>query len=124
KSPKHAFRLLFKARYGPSKLHYRMFPDSTIEQFDTLVLRADYNNSWIHWNGADRARGQRIRDAWMKDSHRAMGWTAGHNRYVHLFLNGLYWGVYDAAERPDASFAASYFGGHRQDYDVINEFQA
>ena len=35
----------------------------------------------------------------------------------------MYWGVYDAAERPDASFAAAYFGGARQDYDVINEFQ-
>jgi hypothetical protein len=59
----------------------------------------------------------------MKDSHRAMGWAAGHNRFLHLFLDGLYWGVYDAAERTDASFAASYFGGQRQDYDVINEFQ-
>jgi hypothetical protein len=60
----------------------------------------------------------------MKDSQRAMGWVAGHNRYLHLFLNGLYWGVYDATERPDAGFAASYFGGSRNDYDAINEGQA
>ncbi|MEO8427934.1 MAG: CotH kinase family protein, partial [Verrucomicrobiota bacterium] len=123
KSPKHSFRLLFKEKYGASKLHYPLFPDSPVKKFDTLVLRADYNNSWIHWEPSGRARAQRTRDAWMKDSHRAMGWTAGHNRFLHLFLDGLYWGVYDAAERPDASFAASYFGGQRQDYDVINEFQ-
>ena len=123
KSPKHSFRLLFKEKYGASKLHYPLFPDSPVTKFDTLVLRADYNNSWIHWEPTGRARAQRTRDAWMKDSHRAMGWTAGHNRFLHLFLDGLYWGVYDAAERPDASFAASYFGGQRQDYDVINEFQ-
>jgi hypothetical protein len=60
----------------------------------------------------------------MKDTHRAMGWVAGHNRYVHLYLNGLYWGVYDFAERPDADFAAAYLGGKKEDYDVINEFQA
>jgi len=123
KSPKHSFRLFFKEKYGASKLHYPMFPDSTVEKFDTLVLRADYNNSWIHWEPSGRARAQRTRDAWMKDSQRAMGWTAGHNRYLHLYLNGLYWGVYDAAERPDASFAAAYFGGNRRDYDVVNENQ-
>ena len=52
-----------------------------------------------------------------------MGWVSGHNRYVHLYLNGLYWGVYDFAERPDADFAAAYLGGSKEDYDVINEFQ-
>ncbi len=123
KSPKHSFRVLFKEKYGASKLRYPMFPDSTVEKFDTLVLRADYNNSWIHWESSGRTRAQRIRDAWMKDSQRAMGWVAGHNRYLHLYLNGLYWGVYDAAERPDASFAASYFGGNRRDFDVVNENQ-
>lgn len=124
RSPKHSFRLLFKEQYGASKLRYRVFPDSPVNKFDTLVLRADYNNSWVHWDGRAQPRAQRIRDAWMKDSQRAMGWVAPHNRYVHLFLNGLYWGVYDFTERPDSSFAAAYFGGASEDYDVINEFQA
>ena len=123
KSPKHSFRLLFKSTYGPSKLHYQMFPDSSVSKFDTLVLRADYNNSWIHWDAHSSVRGQRIRDAWMKDSQRAMGWISPHSRYVHLFLNGLYWGLYDVTERPDANFAAAYLGGAREDYDVINEFE-
>lgn len=124
KSPKHSLRLLFKKKYGPTKLAYQVFPESPVKKFDTLVLRADYNNSWIHWDAGVRARGQRTRDAWLKDSHRAMGWVAGHNRYVHLFLDGLYWGVYDLAERPDASFAAAYLGGKREDFDAINESEA
>jgi len=95
-----------------------------MDKFDTLVLRADYNNSWVHWDAAARLRAQRTRDAWMKDSHREMGWVAAHNRYVHLFLQGLYWGVYDFTERPDANFAAAYLGGKRDDYDVVNEFVA
>lgn len=123
RSPKHSFRLLFKEQYGAVKLHYQMFPDSPVKKFDTLVLRADYNNSWIHWDPQARPRAQRTRDAWLKDSHRAMGWIAAHNRYVHLFLNGLYWGVYDFTERPDANFVAAYLGGSSDDYDVINEFQ-
>jgi hypothetical protein len=124
KSPKHSFRLVFKQRYGAGKLRYAVFPDSPVMKFDTLVLRADFNNSWVHWDAAARPRAQRTRDAWMKDSHRAMGWEAAHNRYVHLFLHGLYWGVYDFTERPDANFAAAYLGGSREDYDVVNEFDA
>ena len=124
RSPKHAFRLLFRERYGAAKLQYRLFPDSPMKKFDTLVLRADYNNSWIHWDPQARPRAQRTRDAWMKDSHRAMGWVAAHNRYIHLFLNGLYWGIYDFTERPDADFAAAYLGGSSEEYDVVNEFQA
>ena len=82
KTPKHSFRLLFKEQYGASKLRHRVFPDSAVGKFDTLVLRADYNNSWTHWSSEDNERAQRTRDAWLKDSHRAMGWVAAHNRYV------------------------------------------
>ena len=73
---KHSFRLLFREKYGAAKLHYPVFPDSPLKKFDTLVLRADYNNSWIHWDARARPRAQRTRDAWMKDTHRAMGWVA------------------------------------------------
>ena len=121
KQPKHPFRLVFKGDYGPARLSYRVFPDSPVENFDTLVLRADYNFSWLHWSSDQRPRGQRTRDAWMKDSLRAMGGLASHNRYVHLYLNGLYWGIYDPSERPDAAFAASYLGGEKEEYDSINE---
>src|ERR1044072_776054 len=57
----------------------------------------------------------------MKDSMRAMGGLAGHNRYVHLFINGLYWGVCDPSERPDASFSSAYLGGEKDNYDALDE---
>jgi hypothetical protein len=121
KQPKHPLRVTFKGDYGSKKLDYKMFPDSPVSSFDTLILRADFNYSWLHWNPAQRQRGQRVRDAWMKDSMRAMGGLASHNRYVHLFINGLYWGIYDPSERPDGSFGEAYLGGEKEDYDVINE---
>ncbi len=123
KTAKHAFRLVFKGDYGEKKFRYPVFPDSPLEEFDTLTLRADFNNSWMHWNGSQRPRGQRVRDAWMKESQRTMGGLASHSRFFHLYVNGLYWGVYDATERPDASFAAAYQGGGKEDYDVVNEGQ-
>ena len=121
KTPKHSLRLVFKGDYGPAKLRFPLFPDSPVSTFDTLTVRADFNTSWIHWDTTQRSRAQRTRDAFMKDSQRALGWLASHNRYVHLYINGLYWGIYDPTERPDAGLAAEYFGGVKADYDVVNE---
>lgn len=121
KQPKHPLRIVFKGDYGPRRLEYPIFPDSPVTSYDTLVLRADFNVSWLHWNPTQRIRAQRTRDAWMKDTMRAMGGLASHNRYVHLFINGMYWGVYDPSERPDGSFGAAHLGGEKEDYDVVNE---
>ena len=119
KTSKHPFRLMFRGDYGAGTLDYPVFPDSPVDKFDTLVLRADFNNSWLHWGTDQRLRGSRIRDGFGKDTWREMGQPGGHNRYCHLYLNGLYWGIYEFAERVDANFAASYFGGTGEDYDAM-----
>ncbi|HMJ89308.1 MAG TPA: lamin tail domain-containing protein, partial [Candidatus Acidoferrum sp.] len=99
---KHPIRLTFKGAFGSGRLKYQLFPDSPVDSFNTIVLRADYNNGWTHREAAQRLRGTRIRDAWGKDTFRAMGQPAAHSRYVHLFLSGLYWGIYEFSERADA----------------------
>lgn len=124
KSPKHSFRLLFKGIYGPTKLRYPLFEDSPVDTFDTLILRANYNNSWIHWDSGQRRRGQMIRDQWTRDSQLAMSGLSSHGTYVHLYLNGLYWGVYNLVERPSAPFAAEHLGGEKEEYDALNSAQA
>lgn len=128
KNPKHGFTLRFKGRYGASELEAALFPGSPVRSWDKLVLRGDFNSSWLHQNGqtgldssSQRPRGIRIRDAWSKDTFRAMGRHAGRHRYTNLFINGLYWGTYDLAEDQDADFAASAFGGTKDDYDVIDQ---
>lgn len=145
KSPKHSFRLLFKEIYGPTKLEFPLFADATAQvgaqvgaqvastggttveptdEFDTLVLRAGYNNTWIHRTGTQRAAGQYVHDRWMREAQLAMGWPSGHGLFVHLYINGLYWGLYDLHERPSAPFMASYFGGEKEEYDVLNSGEA
>jgi len=121
KQPKHPLKVQFKGDFGPANLKYKLFHDSPRDEFDSVNLRMDFNFSWLHWDGNQRLRGQRTRDSWAKDTMREMGGLASHNRYVHLFINGLYWGVCDPAERPDGSFAAAYLGGEKEDYDVVNE---
>jgi hypothetical protein len=131
KNPKHGFTIRFKSRYGDGKLRTNLFPDSPAREWDKLVLRGDFNSSWLHQNGNpgitagsdnhQRPRGIRIRDAWCKDSFRDMGRMAGHHRYVNLFLNGVFWGSYELAEDQSEDFATNYFGGKGEDYDIIDQ---
>ncbi len=123
RSPKHSFRFLFKGAYGPTRLRRRVFEDSELDSFDTLILRANYNNSWIHNDGGQRGRASMIRDQWARDTMRDMGQASPHGRYVNLFVNGLFWGVYNLVERPSAPFAADYLGGSKDEWDALNSAQ-
>lgn len=132
RTPKHAFRLLFKSGYGPAKLRYEWFPDSPVRQFDNIVLRAGFCDTWstrysdttaIPGGMGTRYRPEDsiyIRDTWMKDSQLAMGWHSARNNFVHLYINGLYWGLYNPCERMDASHFTEYFGGREMDWDVLS----
>ena len=121
-SPKHSLRLVFKSGWGESKLRYPLFGDGAAGTFDTITLRAGYNNAWIHHNtsgGDQRSRAQYVHDQWIMAAQRAMGDPASHTMYVHLYINGIYWGLYTPTERPAEAFAASYLGGSPYDYDVL-----
>jgi hypothetical protein len=118
--PKHNLRLLFKRRYGPGKLTYPLFKDSPVDSFDTIILRGGNGDSWIHPNGIQRIQAQYIRDQWHRDTQFEMGWLSTHQIYVHLYINGLYWGLYHVFERANADFLASHLGGAREDYDALN----
>ncbi|MFC1766191.1 LamG-like jellyroll fold domain-containing protein, partial [Planctomycetota bacterium] len=123
KNPKHSFRVLFKAGYGAGKMRTPLFGPHAAVEFDNIVLRAGGNQSWLHHNtfkGDNRGRAQFIRDQWAKDVQKAMGGLASGNIYAHLYINGLYWGLYNPTERPDAAFAATYLGGEKEQYDALN----
>jgi len=119
RTPKHSMRLRFKSDYGPSKLRYPLFKDSDVETFDSLTLRGGCADSW-HQYGASRA--SYTRDGWTHRSMHEVGQFAPHGNYVHLYLNGLYWGLYNPIERPDASFYAEHVGiGEREDWEANNQ---
>ena len=109
RSPKHAFSLRFRSEYGAGRLNYPLFANSQVESFDAISLRAGYNNSWIHSDAGQRGRSQQIRDQWVRDSLLDMGNpSAGHGFPVHMYVNGLYWGVFHLTERPDAAHYVEY----------------
>ncbi len=111
---KHSFRVIFKAPFGPTKLDYPLFGNGAINTFDSITLRAGFNDSYV-WGGAST---QYIRNQFVDQTLLAMGDPAGHGNYVNLYINGMYWGLYNPIERPDANFAAKYLGGDATNWDA------
>lgn len=119
-SPKHSFRLEFRDRYGAPVLKYPLLGSDGPARLEALVLRAGCNNSWLHWNATERRQGELLRDQFMRDSFRELGHLSSRGQFFHLYLNGLYWGIYNACERPDDSFLAEHLGGISTDYESRN----
>ena len=120
KNPKHSFRLVFKEKYGgPKTLKYPLFGEDQPAKFDQLILRCHFGNSWQHWDGSNRKNAQYTRDVWARRMQRKMGHTSVNALYVHLFLNGMYWGMYNIAERVDDQFGKDHLGGKKSDIDVV-----
>ena len=119
KNPKHSFRLVFKKEYGEKTLKYPLFGEDESEKYNQLVLRCHFGNSWQHWMESNRQKAQYTRDVWARRIQRKMGWTSVNALYVHVFLNGMYWGLYNIAERVDDQYGKDHLGGKKEDIDVI-----
>jgi hypothetical protein len=115
-SKKQSFRIEFRERYGPTKLRFPLFGPDATDSFDTIVLRGGYNDAWVHTPMTT----QYIRDQWARTTLLEMGQPQAHGQFMHVYLNGFYWGLYNAVERPNASFSASYLGGDKDEWDTLN----
>ncbi len=114
---KKSFRLYFRSAYGSAKLAAPLFAGHEhglhpIEAFDSLELR----------NGSHDMvdRGFYMSNRFTDEVLLEMGHLAPHGRWVHLYFNGSYWGLYHLRERWNAAMHADYLGGRKQDYEAIN----
>jgi len=125
---KHSLRLTFTSLYGPAKLNYPLFGESGVDTFNQLVLRASFTDSWglVSWSSS-RYRpndSQYIRDVWMKESLAAMGQPSSRGNFVHLYVNGLYFGIHNLTERLAEDFFADNFGGEPEDWEINEDFSS
>ena len=127
---KKPMRLYFRSRYGPSRLEYPLFEGSMVRSFDQLVLRSCGHDGWATDWKSPGATGRNdltetatyLRDEFMRRTEQEMGRVAPHGRFVQVYINGAYWGMYDLHERANASFFADHFGGREADWDVLGAF--
>ena len=115
-NPKHAFRLFFRDDYGDGTLEFPLFGNEGVSEFEKIDLRTTQNYSWAF--GGDN-RNVFLRDVFARDAQAEMDQPHTRSEYYHLYLNGQYWGLFQTQERAEANYAASYFGGDADDYDVV-----
>ena len=115
-NPKHAFRLFFRAEYGDAKLEYPIFGDEGVDEFDVLDLRTSQNYAW---SSEGSTQNTFEREVFGRDLQRELGDPYTRSRYHHLYINGVYWGLFQTQERVEEHYAESYFGGQTEDYDVV-----
>ena len=115
---KHGFKVLFKNKYGAGKLDYPLFGNDGPRKIDRFDLRTMQDHAWsnpYYWDANMHAVQDPFCRLLMRDLRQP--WTRGF--FVHLYLNGQYWGLYNTEERPMGGFAEDYLGGGEDDYDVL-----
>ena len=114
---KKNFRLYFRPEYGVPRVKGEIFKgrDKTypaVDEFDQLELRGGSHDM--------SQRGFYMSNLFTDDTLLEMGHLNPHGRFVHLYLNGSYWGLYHLRERWGAAMHRRYLGGAREDYESIN----
>ena len=115
---KNSFRLAFRRQYGAGTLEHDLYGDGAADEFNTLILRMHFNDGWS-WGGAGGTP-QFAREQYGHELQMAAGHPSSHGTFTHLYLNGVYWGLYNLRERPDARFAESTFGVDDEEWDGLN----
>lgn len=112
KTLKRSLKIGFKSVYGPSKLDEKLFGKGSPKQYDRLILRG----------GFDRRLENQVVDPWVKATMRDMDEYAARSKFVHLYLNGMYWGMYNLSEQMDDNCMRDNLGGKASDYDIIKDY--
>ena len=119
-SMKKSLALQFRGTYGTTSLGESLFDGQTMSSLDDVVLRAGANDAWNKW-ATTPTKKQYIVDEFMRRSYLSMGNWAPHGCFVHVYLNGLYWGIYNATEKVSSEMAAAFYGGSDNTWDVRSQ---
>ncbi|MEM7397252.1 MAG: CotH kinase family protein, partial [Verrucomicrobiota bacterium] len=128
--PKKPFRLYFRDDYG-GKLRFPMFKDSPVDSFRQLVLREGGHDGWsLAGSGFEIAglppnlwippHASFLRDQFIRRTEVEMGVLSPRGKYVYVYINQRFWGLYDLHERPNADFFSDHLGGVDDDWDVMH----
>lgn len=104
-----SFSLVAREKYGPKRIGYPIFGKKGLNKFKYLVLR----NS-----GSDFGKTQ-FRDALMTTL--IQDWDLEKQDYqpAHVYLNGTYWGLYNAREKINRFFLEGHTGTDRDSIDLL-----
>lgn len=104
--------LFFRDKYGYDAVHYPIFPELSITEFKSLVLRA----SGTDWQGT------LFRDPLVSSAVKNRDIDIQAFRPAVVFINGEYWGIHDIREKLNEEYLASHYGVKTDEVDIISRY--
>ncbi|MCP4964364.1 MAG: DUF5011 domain-containing protein, partial [bacterium] len=121
---KRSLRLTFKTEYGDTFFDTDLFEnaplngDTATDYIKRFVLRGGNNRAWSRvWNPDDTTFTE---DEFWRSTQLALSGDGSRGVFAHLYINGIYWGLYNPVERPDEHFTSEYLGGDNDDWFFLN----
>jgi hypothetical protein len=115
-NPRHAFHLYFRGSIYDGDLKYPLFGTKGASRFDQIDMRTEQNYSWAKDTSSQNTL---LREQWGRVTQADMGQPNSRTGYFHLYVNGIYWGIFNWEERTEAAFGATYLGGEKDNYDTV-----
>jgi len=114
---KKSYKACFRSTFGDGKLRCSLIPGAGVKEFDSLVLRANYNDRFRPGRGDYNRRAVYIRDEVIRALHRDMGSVSSAGAWCFLYVNMEPKGLYNVVERLDDDFLGQHLGGNG--WDVV-----
>ncbi len=95
--------------YGEGKIKYKIFPDLSIDKFESFILR----NSANDWNTT------MFRDAMMHALVKNTGIDMLAYRPATIYLNGEYWGILNIREKVNEHYIAAHHNVNPDSIDLL-----
>lgn len=102
-----------RAAYGQTEVNYPFFSDSELTTFVSLALR----NSGQDYG--DHAYDARVRDSFASRAVAGMHIDYALTRPVIVYLNGVYYGIYDLNEDQNKDYLVNHYGVDGDLVDII-----
>jgi hypothetical protein len=107
--PQKSLAIFARGRYGNNKINYQIFPDKSITDFKSIVLR----NSGNDWEST------MFRDALMTGLVKDADIDIQAYRPSIVFLNGEFWGIHNVREKISEHYIASNHGVDPDNLDFL-----
>lgn len=112
--PQKSLAVMFRDRYGHDQIDYPLFPDLSLTEFSSFVLRAA--------GGDSRGNGTFFRDPFASGLLQGRNIDAQAFRPAVVYLNGKYWGIQNIREKMNEDYLASHHPVDPDEVDMISRY--
>ena len=108
--PEKSLGFYFRGEYGDDKLHYRLFNDIPVYEYNNFILRSSGQDWWRTM----------FRDG-MVQTLIEQGMKLDYQDYRPsiLFINGDYWGIHNIREKFNEHYVFYHHGVNKDNLDII-----